>query len=265
MESDELSFIVVDFSDSAVSAALPIIYDAAFRKQQFALVEAADLYEELFDRVPLSLIGYKWVLANISASRIYDMLKRLIDIVGAVLIGVPSLVLYPFIMLAIRLDDHGPVFITQLRVGRFQRPINIVKFRSMSGNDSGEYDKSGKTRLHVTRVGKWLRILRLDELPQLMNVLRGDLSLVGPRPELPALAHKYSARIPYYNARYLIAPGLSGWAQLRHDSDPHHGVGLAETKEKLSYDLYYLKNRSLLLDLFIILQTIRVLITARGT
>ena len=117
----------------------------------------------------------------------------------------------------------------------------------------------------MTRVGKWLRVLRIDELPQLLNVLRGDLSLVGPRPELPPLAAQYSARIPYYNARHLIAPGLMGWAQLRHDRHPHHGADVAETKEKLSYDLYYLKKRSLLLDLFIILQTVRLILTAKGT
>ena len=129
----------------------------------------------------------------------------------------------------------------------------------------GDYGANGKTSLTVTKVGKWLRNLRIDELPQLWNVLKGDLSLVGPRPELPALAGGYSARIPYYNARHLINPGLTGWAQLHHDRDPHHGADIAETKNKLSYDLYYLKHRSLLLDLYIILQTIRIVLTARGS
>jgi lipopolysaccharide/colanic/teichoic acid biosynthesis glycosyltransferase len=135
----------------------------------------------------------------------------------------------------------------------------------MSGNDNGVYDVTGKTTLKVTRVGKWLRLLRIDELPQLWNVVSGELSLVGPRPELPALAAQYSARIPYYNARYLVNPGLTGWAQIRHDRDPHHGADITETKTKLSYDLYYLKRRSLLLDLFIMMQTVRIVFTARGT
>lgn len=264
-EEDDVTFLVADFSDQAVSAALPIIYDAAFQKNRFALIEASELYQEVFDRVPLSLINYEWVLQNLSASRVYDLIKRLIDVIGALVIGALSLVIYPFVILAIKLDDGGAVFIKQRRVGKFQRPIDIVKFRSMSGNDSGEYGEGGRTKLDVTRVGKWLRILRIDEVPQLWNVLRGDLSLVGPRPELPALAGQYNARIPYYNARYLVSPGLTGWAQLRHDRHPHHGADIAETKEKLSYDLYYLKHRSLLLDLFIILQTIRVVLTARGT
>lgn len=264
-EEDEVTFLVVDFSDRAVAAALPIIYDAAFHKHRFALLDAAELYQEVFEREPLSLVNYEWVLANVSASRLYDGVKRAIDITiggGAALL---SLIFYPLIMLAIKLDDGGPIFITQERVGRFQKLIRIMKFRSMSGNDAGEYGEHGKTKLVVTRAGRWLRLLRLDELPQLWNILLGDLSLVGPRPELPPLAAQYNARIPYYNARYLVSPGLTGWAQIRHDRHPHHGLGLAETKEKLSYDLYYLKHRSLLLDLFIMLQTIRIVLTARGS
>ncbi len=159
----------------------------------------------------------------------------------------------------------GSIFITQERVGKFEEPIYIKKFRSMSGNDEGKYGEGGKTTLVVTRVGKWLRLLRIDELPQLWSIVKGDLSIVGPRPELPALAAQYNARIPYYNARYLIAPGLTGWAQIRHDRDPHHGADVVETKAKLSYDLYYLKRRSLLLDVFLMLQTVRIIITARGT
>ena len=264
-EEDDVTFLVIDFSDKAVSAALPIIYDAAFRKGNFGLIDASELYQEVFEREPLSLINYEWVLANVSSSRAYDVLKRFLDIVCAILGGVVSLVFYPLVALAIKLDDGGPIFITQDRVGRFQKPIKVMKFRSMSGNDQGDYGVGGKTRLRVTRVGKWLRILRIDELPQLLNVLLGDLSLVGPRPELPALAAQYSARIPYYNARYLVSPGLTGWAQTHHDRHPHHGADIAETKEKLSYDLYYMKHRSLFLDLFIMLQTIRVMLTARGS
>lgn len=264
-EEDDIAFLVVDFTDKSVSAALPIIYNAAFHKRRFALLDAAALFEEVFEREPLSLIQYEWILANVSASSVYDMVKRAIDLLCAAAGVLVSLLFYPFITLAIKLDDGGSIFIIQERVGRFQKPIRIYKFRSMSGNDEGNYDESGKTKLIVTRVGYWLRLLRLDEFPQLWNVLRGDLSLVGPRPELPALAAEYNARIPYYNARYLIAPGLTGWAQVRHDRDPHHGTDIVETKAKLSYDLYYLAHRSLLLDTFILLQTVRIFLTARGS
>lgn len=264
-EEEDIMFVVVDYADPGVSAALPIIYDAAFQKRRFALIDIVELYQEVFDRVPITLTRYAWVLDQVGASHVYDILKRVLDVAVGLVLGVISLIFYPFVMLAIKLDDGGAIFIAQERVGRFQKPIKVLKFRSMSGNDSGKYDESGKSKLTVTRVGKWLRVLRIDELPQLMAIIRGDLSLVGPRPELPALANQYNARIPYYNARYLVAPGLTGWAQIKHDAHPHHGTAMEETKEKLSYDLYYLQHRSFILDVFIILQTIRIVLTAKGS
>jgi len=262
---EEMAFLVVDFSDKAFEAARPIIYDAAFHKERFAIVDVVKLYQEVFDRVPLSLINYEWVLSSVNASRMYGVLKRALDVVGVVILGAISLLIYPFVALAIKLEDGGPVFIDQVRVGRYQKPIHVVKFRSMTGNDRGEYGEGGKTKLRVTRIGNFLRRSRIDELPQLWNVLRGELSLVGPRPEFPALSREYSAKIPYYNARHLIPPGLMGWAQLKHDRHPHHAADIEETKVKLSYDLHYLKHRSLFVDIFIILQTIRIILTARGS
>lgn len=264
-EEDDIAFLVFDVSDSAIQSALPILYDAAFHKRRFVMVNLMDLYQEIFERVPLSLVRYEWVLANSNASYTYDALKRIIDIIAALTLGVLSLILYPAICLAIKIDDGGTIFITQERVGKFQKPMHIYKFRSMTGNDSGKYGSNGKTELQVTRVGALLRMLRLDELPQLANVLIGDLSIVGPRPEFPSLAEHYNARIPYYNARYLVTPGLTGWAQLLHDRHPHHGTDVAATKEKLSYDLYYFLHRSLLLDTYIIFQTIRIVLTAKGS
>ena len=262
---DDTAFLVADFSDKAFLAARPIVYDAAFHKRRFAILDVNELYQEVFDRVPLTLVQYEWILSCVNTPRPYNILKRTTDIVGSLIIGLVTLPLYPFIVLAIKLDDGGPVLISQERIGRYEQPFKVWKFRSMTGNDQGEYGVGGRTKLSVTRVGKWLRASRLDELPQLWSVIMGDLSLVGPRPELPALAREYSARIPYYNARHLATPGLTGWAQIKHDRDPHHGADIAETKQKLSYDLYYLKHRSLLLDLFIILQTIRIVLTARGS
>jgi lipopolysaccharide/colanic/teichoic acid biosynthesis glycosyltransferase len=132
----------------------------------------------------------------------------------------------------------------------------------MSFND----DESGENKINnkITKVGGFLRKSRLDEIPQLWNVWRGDLSLIGPRPELPALAKVYEKEVPYYNVRHLIPPGLSGWAQLYHENHPHQGVNVEETKNKLSYDLYYVKNRSLMLDLKITLKTIKALLSRTG-
>jgi lipopolysaccharide/colanic/teichoic acid biosynthesis glycosyltransferase len=168
----------------------------------------------------------------------------------------------PFVAVAIKREGGGPVFIIQERVGQYNRPIRIIKFRSMTGNDTGE--SALNSSLRVTKVGSFLRRTRIDELPQLWNVLRGDYSLIGPRPELPALVAEYAEKIPYYNARHLLKPGLSGWAQIYHREHPHHGIDIAETQNKLSYDLYYVKNRSLLLDLQIGLKTIRTILSRSG-
>jgi lipopolysaccharide/colanic/teichoic acid biosynthesis glycosyltransferase len=263
---DDMSFLVMDFSDRAFDVARPIIYHTAFgKKEHFAVVDVVELYQEVFDRVPLSLVKYEWILSGINASRAYEFFKRVMDAIGSFALILFTLPLYPFVALAIKLEDGGPVFIDQERVGRFQKSLRVVKFRSMTGNDRGQYVEGGKTKLSVTKVGNFLRRSRIDELPQLFSVLKGDLSLVGPRPEFTTLSSDYSAKIPYYNARYLLAPGLTGWAQIKHDTHPHHGPDIEETKKKLSYDLYYLKHRSLFLDLFIILQTIRIILTARGT
>ncbi len=182
--------------------------------------------------------------------------------ISAVLLLI-SLLVYPFVYFAIKLEDGGTLFIIQERIGKNNRAVKILKFRSMTGNDKGVYT-NGASELRVTRVGNFLRKTRIDELPQLWNVLRGDLSLIGPRPELPELAKSYSQSIPYYNVRHLIKPGLSGWAQIYHDAHPHHGVATEETKNKLSYDLYYIKNRSLFLDFKIALRTLRTLVSISG-
>jgi len=262
-EEGEDAFIAADMSDHSIVSVLPILYDTAFRKKRFALIDVNQLYQDVFDRVPLSLTHYQWVLSNVSVSWAYDAIKRFVDVLLAILLGSISLILYPLVALAIKLDDGGEIFITQERIGKFQNKIRIIKFRSMSSNDQGSEVMKSSGR--ITRVGKVIRRLRIDELPQLWNVLKGDLSFVGPRPELPPLVNHYSSKIPYYDARHLITPGLTGWAQIKHDRHPHHGTNVEDTKDKLSYDLFYLKNRSFLLDVYILFQTARVVLTERGS
>jgi lipopolysaccharide/colanic/teichoic acid biosynthesis glycosyltransferase len=132
----------------------------------------------------------------------------------------------------------------------------------MSRNDQGVWEKSADNK--VTRVGRFLRRSRIDELPQLWNVILGDISLIGPRPEFPLPVQSYNRDIPYYGIRTIIKPGLSGWAQINHQAHPHHEVDREETKNKLSYDFYYIKNRSLVLDVKIALRTIKILLTFVG-
>ncbi|MEK7628829.1 MAG: sugar transferase [Patescibacteria group bacterium] len=265
LEEEGTTSIIADLSHPLMHAALPFIYTAAFDKQQFVFIDIADLYEDVFERTALPLVRYQSVLENLTAPPGYDRIKQLIDRGVGVVLGLLSLVIYPVVSLLIKIDDGGPVFVVQERIGQYQRKIKIVKFRSMSGNDGGNYGPGGKTKLKVTRLGKWLRLSRIDELPQLWNIIKGDISFVGPRPELPALVGQYSSRIPFYDARHLVKPGLTGWAQMNHHAHPHGGADVEETKNKLAYDLYYLKHRSLALDLYIMFQTARVVLLERGS
>ena len=261
--SEDVSVIAIDLHHENVEPVLPHLYNLIFSNKNF--IDMHKIYEDIFDRVPLSLLRYNWFLENISTTprTAYDTLKRMMDVVLSFILFVASLVVYPFVYAAIKYDDGGPLFIRQDRVGENNRLIKILKFRSMSRDDRGEYnyDRSNNS---ITKVGAFLRKTRIDELPQLWNVLKGDLSLIGPRPELPALVRHYSEEIPYYNVRHLIKPGLSGWAQIYHKAHPHHEVATLETKNKLSYDLYYIKNRSFLLDLKIALRTLKTLVSISG-
>jgi exopolysaccharide biosynthesis polyprenyl glycosylphosphotransferase len=260
--TEGISIIVVNLRNEKVGPILPSLYNLIFSRIRF--IDMHKAYEDIFDRVPLSLMKYSWFLENISLSsrKTYDILKRLMDISAAFVLGIMSLAFYPIVFMLIKLDDGGPIFTFQERVGQYNRPIRLVKFRTMERNDGGKWGDGLPNK--VTRVGKFLRKSRIDELPQLWNVLVGDLSLIGPRPEFPDPAKSYDKEIPYYNVRYLIKPGLSGWAQICHVRHPHHQIDVRETKVKVSYDLYYIKNRSFLLDLKIAAKTIKTLLSRSG-
>jgi exopolysaccharide biosynthesis polyprenyl glycosylphosphotransferase len=255
--SEEVSLIVVDIENEKVAGILPKLYNLIFSHVRF--VDQYRIYEDIFDRIPLSLIGYSWFLENVSSRAHfgYDAWKRLMDIVLSLLLIIPTVIILPFVAIISALTMPGPVFFRQERVGRGGRPIYILKLRTMTTKD----DPSGH---RVTPFGKFLRKSRIDELPQLWNVLLGELSLIGPRPEVPELVKVYSTEIPYYNMRHLLTPGLSGWAQVHHQKHPHHAADVEETRNKLSYDLYYLKNRSLALDIKIVLKTVKTLISRTG-
>lgn len=257
-----ISVIVIDLLNKKVEPILPHLYNLIFSKIKF--VDMHKIYEDIFDRVPLSLLKYNWFLENMSfAAKIgYDAFKRSMDIILAFLLGSVSLIVYPFVILLIKLDDGGPIFISQDRVGQNNKIIKILKFRSMSVNDDGLSEREKERK--ITRVGKFLRKTRIDELPQLWSVFKGDMSLVGPRPEMPSLVKLYEKNISYYNIRHLIKPGLSGWAQLYHRTPPKFDASSDETKIKLSYDLYYIKNHSFLLDLKIALKTLKTLLSRSG-
>ncbi len=223
--------------------------------------------EEVLGRIPVEHLGQHWFPTpfwNAPRMRgVQALLKRLVDL-GFAVVGLLFLaILLPFIALAIRLDSPGSVFYTQEREGRGGRRFRIIKFRSMVA----DAEKAGKAVWatqddpRITRVGKFMRRTRLDELPQFVNVLRGEMSIVGPRPERPQFVAQLQQEIPFYRARLSVKPGLTGWAQVKY----RYGNTTEDALIKLQYDLYYIKHQSMVLDILILLRTIRVVLGFKGT
>lgn len=240
---------------------IDVLYQRVFDGLKF--YDATNFYENLTGKIPLSLVHRAWFLENISSQvrRPYDMAKKWIDIIAALILGTVGLVLFPFIALGIKLNSKGPLFYKQKRVGQGGKIFELVKFRTMRQNaeeNGPQFAQHNDPR--ITSFGKMLRITRIDELPQLWNVLKGELSLIGPRPERPEFVKEFEEKIPYYQVRHLIKPGLSGWAQINYE----YAANLEETYKKLQYELYYIKNRSFLLDLSIILKTINLVLRRGG-
>ncbi len=227
-------------------------------------VDSARLYEELFDRVSLSLLDHRWFLEESirAETALYRFAKRITDIIIASLALVVLSPLLLCVAIAITVGGGGKVFILQKRIGKGNKNIDILKFRTMLFDDGGAPHKQKENR--VTKIGAFLRKTQIDEMPQFWSVLRGDLSLIGPRPEIDSLAEQYEKAIPFYNARLLMQPGISGWAQIKHKSPPKFSLDVEKTREKLSYDLYYLKHRSFPLDLSIAIRTVKILLSRAG-
>lgn len=217
-------------------------------------LDLAQSYELLTGRIPISYISQAWFLENINEHRkiLHDKIKRVFDACGAALILIASLPLLPIISFFIKWESKGPIFYQQERVGQNKKIFRLIKFRSMIQDaEQGKPVWAKKKDQRVTRVGAFLRRLHLDELPQMLNIIKGDLSLVGPRPERIEFVRELEGQIPHYNIRHIIRPGFTGWAQVnfRYARTP------MDTYEKFQYDLYYLKNRSLILDASILLKT----------
>jgi len=192
---------------------------------------------------------------------VYRGIKRILDLVVSLSALVLFLPLSLLIALAIKLDSRGPVFYTQERVGKDGRLFSLIKFRSMAV----DAEKGGPVWAvvndpRVTRVGRWIRKLRLDEITQLINVIRGEMSLVGPRPERPYFVRKLEKEIPFYCHRHAVKPGITGWAQILYP----YGATREDAQEKLKYDLYYIKHLSPIMDLRIIVETARIVLFGRG-
>lgn len=224
------------------------------------------LYQDLTGRVPVSHLGDDWYVALPAhvkkTNRSYMIVKRIMDLGMALGVLVMCVLVMPLVALAIKLDSRGPVFFKQVRVGRGGKLFKIVKFRTMRQDAEAAtgavWAKDRDPR--ITRVGRFLRKSRLDELPQLWNVFVGDMSFVGPRPERPEFDEELEREIPFYRARRAVRPGLTGWAQVSHG----YGNTMLDALRKVEYDLYYIKNESLYLDLLILLRTVAVVLRLGG-
>jgi exopolysaccharide biosynthesis polyprenyl glycosylphosphotransferase len=225
--------------------------------------ELTGFSEHLFGRVPLESINAAWFMHLIHPFyRPYSRAaKRIADVGAALLMGMLSLPLLPIVALAVKLTSPGPVFYSQVRVGAGGRPFRIYKFRTMvedAERNGVAWATPGDPR--ITRVGGIMRNTRIDEIPQLWNVIRGTMSFVGPRPERPEFVSELERRIPYYNRRHQLKPALTGWAQVRAG----YADSVDAAADKLAYKLYYLKHRSLLFDVIVFMETIRVVLSRAG-
>ncbi|MFD2542050.1 sugar transferase [Lacinutrix gracilariae] len=231
----------------------------------FPIREYTQVYEDMTNRVPVQFVGkdfYKYFpFSRSNQNKLYLFFHRLFDIFLSILGIVATVFIMPLILLGNVLGNRGPLFYTQERVGKNGDFFNIVKFRSMVT----DAEKNGavwasKNDARVTFFGKFLRKSRLDELPQFINILKGDMSLIGPRPERPCFVEELSQVIPFYETRHIVKPGLTGWAQVK----VRYGSSVDDSLLKLQYDLYYIKHRSFFLDANIIIKTMSTMIFFRG-
>ncbi|MBA4384300.1 MAG: hypothetical protein C0410_06160 [Anaerolinea sp.] len=230
------------------------------------LISMPTIYEEVFGRVPIFLLQSDWILRSFidqaQTSGLFEIIKRLLDIISGLVGLIFLVVLYPFVALSILLDDGFPIFYSQMRVGKNGKPYKIYKFRTMRK----DAESDGVARMtttgdqRITRLGKFLRRSHVDELPQVINILKGENSLIGPRAEQIELVNQFQEQIPFYRARLYVKPGLTGWAQVNQ----RYASTVEDTAVKLEYDLYYIKHRNLLLDMNIAIRTIGAVLGFRG-
>jgi sugar transferase (PEP-CTERM system associated) len=268
---DELSSTVKQLHATRIVVAmgdrrgkLPVDVLLSLKCRGLQVQDGAEVYEAITGKVPIESIRSGWLLFSpgCHASQFHLAYKRMASVIVSIIGLVLSLPLIPLVILVIKLTSPGPVFYRQRRVGRDDVVFNCYKFRTMCANAEADTGPTWATDddPRITRIGRFLRQSRMDEIPQLWNVLRGDMSLVGPRPERPEFVETLNKEIPYYHLRHTIRPGITGWAQIRYK----YGSSIEDSKEKLRYDLFYIKNMSAGLDLLVLLHTFKVIILGRG-
>lgn len=264
IESEGISELIIAITGELNGGMFQAILDSQEKGLDVTTMPA--VYEELLSRVPVFHLQSDWLVRSFvdqaKSTGFYELTKRVIDIIGGAIGVIITSIVYPFAALAIYFDSGAPIFYRQSRLGKGGQPYNMIKFRTMC-QDS---EKDGRLRFtetndeRVTRVGKFLRKSHIDEFPQFFNVLLGQMSLVGPRSERPGFVNDLQKKIPFYRARLLVKPGITGWAQINFG----YAGNVETTAIKLEYDLYYIKHRNILLDFLILLKTLGSVIGLKG-
>lgn len=263
VRDEKIDEIIVAIPDKRAKLPMSALLECKMRG--VSIVEGETFHERMSGKIPVDQLKPSWLVFSdgFGSLKSKKIMKQAFDVTTSI-IGL--ILVSPFMIvtaLLIKLESKGPVFFSQVRVGERGRKFNIYKFRSMAQDaeqDSGPvWAKSDDGR--VTKIGRIIRKTRIDELPQLINVIKGDMGLVGPRPERPYFVEKLKKEVPYYEVRSVVKPGITGWAQVKYA----YGASVKDAVEKLQYDIYYIKNMSPLLDLMIILRTIRVVVRRIGS
>ncbi|MEA4910594.1 hypothetical protein SDC9_07921 [bioreactor metagenome] len=267
IEDGKFNMLAINMHHPYVKNSISLFYELLLEK--VSVINFADLYEDLFQKIPLDNIDAGWFFNNLygKKNKFYENAKRLLDLSLSIPIFLISLAIYPIIFLVLKAQDGGSLFYISERIGKDGLPFKVYKFRSMTDLKNKDIDSSSKDEAkRITKFGSFLRKTRLDELPQLINIISGDLSLIGPRPEVPPLVEEYGKQIPFYGIRHTVTPGLSGYAQIYQEqkSVPKFGIATDATKDKLCYDIFYLKHRSFLMDLSLMIRTVKTLLSKSG-
>ncbi|MEP5253953.1 MAG: sugar transferase [Winogradskyella arenosi] len=265
IEREKISEILVASFDSEAIMA-EVYHDLmVLLERGFKIRDYTQVYEELLQKVPIQFVGkdfYKYFpFSRSNENKLYIFFQRTFDILFSIIGLVIGMVFIPFILLGNALGNRGPLFYTQERVGKNSKPFNILKLRSMVVDAEAQGAKwAQKNDTRITKFGMFLRRSRMDEIPQFYNVLKGDMSIIGPRPERPFFVSELARIIPFYETRHIIKPGLTGWAQV----STRYGASVEDSLTKLQYDLYYIKHRSVFLDFSIFIKTLSTIVYYRG-
>ena len=257
--------IIVDFGEELLKDSKLVDILLQYKLNGLQFYNYLEFYEMYENKLPVSHLSSKWFLENSGFEIYYNNFnlraKRLLDLIFAIIIGICTLPLMIMAAIIVKLESKGPIFFVQERIGEGNKKFNIVKFRTMTTDaEKNGPQWASKNDNRVTRWGKIMRATRIDELPQLWNVLRGEMSFVGPRPEREYFIQQLEKEIPYYNLRHTVKPGLTGWAQVMYP----YGASVEDAYRKLQYDLYYIKHHDIIFDIKVLLKTITIVIFGKG-